>query len=283
MQILETSFSIIISFLTGIIYEILTTLVMIGFIVILTKIIIEIAKKTLVKTMSGGKYKKSPQRIKTVQLLITNLIRYIAATIILFVVITACGVPGKSLIAGAGMFGIVIGIGAKELIQDLVNGFFIILEGTYDIGEYVSISTNEGYVYDLRVKSTILKTYNNELVTIPNSNVQEVINYSKNIFKLYYFFDISYQIEQKELRNIIDSAILQKAMQNEDIDSIEYLGIDKLTSSGSTHCLEIELLPEKRFKIKRFINELVCNSIDLGVINVAYEKIIIETNKEYNA
>lgn len=264
--------------------KIFSTTMTIILIIVLAKIVIEITKITISKIMSArNKESNSKERIKTIQMIIANLIKYVAGLIVLLVIITACGVSSQSLIAGAGLIGIIIGLGAQELIQDTVNGFFVVFEGTYDVGEYVSINGHEGYVKALRIKSTILKTYNNELITIPNSKVQEVINYSKNTFKLYYYFNASYQMKDEQINEFIHEKLIKEISKNPVVKSITYLGLDEFSEYYNTHCLEVEIPPEKRFSIKREMNKLIKTEMDQNKFLIPYKKIDVGYKEEINA
>ena len=85
-----------------------------------------------------------------------------------------------SVLAGAGLLGILLGFGLQKLMQDMINGFFIIFENQYVVGEYVSINNNVGQVLELGLKTTKILTYNGEIHYFANGDITSVINYSRN-------------------------------------------------------------------------------------------------------
>ncbi len=249
-------------------------------IVVLTKIAIFIFNKILTKAMlTRGASKK---RVETIIGITDNLIKYLMGIILLIVILVSFGVPWESLIAGAGVLGIVLGLGAQELISDTVNGFFVIFEGTYEFGDYIKVNQFEGYVTYLGIKSTIITSNENEKITIPNSKIQEVVNLSKNNYVLYYNFDVSYDIELNEINKIIEQKIVPKMQKIEGLIEAEYIGLDEFKESSIAYCLRLTMLPESRFKIKRQINAIIKEVFDNNNIEIPYKNITISYKKENN-
>ena len=84
--------------------------------------------------------KTSPQRLQTIWTITKNAINYAFYFFYVYAVLGILGFPVSTLVAGAGIAGVAVGLGVKDFITDVVNGFFIILEGQYDVGEDGDIS-----------------------------------------------------------------------------------------------------------------------------------------------
>src|SRR5919201_186301 len=64
------------------------------------------------------------------------------------------------LLASAGVAGLAIGFGAQTLVKDVINGFFILLENQYDLGDVVRIAGVKGVVEDMTLRRTVLRDPN---------------------------------------------------------------------------------------------------------------------------
>ncbi|WEG74041.1 mechanosensitive ion channel family protein [Vagococcus intermedius] len=156
-----------------------------GLVLILAFVIIMIIKRlgtTLIKRgFDNYKNKEhySERRIDTLYKLANNAFQYSLYFVILYTVLTILGVPVGSLIAGAGIAGIAIGLGAQSFISDILTGFFIILERQIDIGNHVIIDDIEGTVESIGLRTTQIKGFDGTLHYIPNGQITIVSNLSR--------------------------------------------------------------------------------------------------------
>src|SRR6202140_1953332 len=82
--------------------------------------------------------------------------------------------------AAAGLASLAIGFGAQHLVRDLINGFFIIIEDQYVVGETVRIGTVIGRVEHLTLRRTVIRDIQGAVVTTPNGDVSQVANLSRD-------------------------------------------------------------------------------------------------------
>lgn len=125
--------------------------------------------------------KQSAQRIWTINNLLKNLTMYILYFIFVYYLLSALGFPVQTLLAGAGIAGVAIGLGAQDLINDMINGFFIIFENLFEVGDLVEI-TGEGIigtVKDLGIRTTTIEAGSGDTYYIPNSQVVIINNKSR--------------------------------------------------------------------------------------------------------
>lgn len=233
--------------------NIIHAIIIVIFLLILARILIFISNNII----RQNKRRFSEQRIVTLQNIFKNFIKYTMGIVIIIAILISLGVTGQSLLAGAGLFGIIVGLGAKELVADMINGFFTVFENTYDVGEYIMINQYEGYVQSLGVKSTVLKNFNNEIITVPNSSVKEVINFSRQEYVVYFYFKTEQDIPVDYIEKLINEEIITKFKKPEYIRNIEYLGIHNLDINFIEYMLEISVDPEKRFAAERYGNKII--------------------------
>ena len=80
------------------------------------------------------------------------------------------------IIATLGVFSLAIGVGAQSLVKDFINGFFIIFEDQYSVGDLVQIGDIEGVVEYLGLRVTKIRDFDKILHVIPNSNISIISN-----------------------------------------------------------------------------------------------------------
>ncbi|MDO4670388.1 MAG: mechanosensitive ion channel family protein [Aerococcus sp.] len=120
-----------------------------------------------------------PGRQKTLRDLIKNIATYIYYFMLGYSLLAIMGVPVATLVAGAGVASLAIGIGAQGLVNDTVNGFFILLEHQYDVGDNVTISNINGQIKQIGIKTTVIQGWDGSVNYIPNRNIDIVINHSR--------------------------------------------------------------------------------------------------------
>ncbi|MCC9882215.1 mechanosensitive ion channel family protein, partial [Streptococcus agalactiae] len=95
-------------------------------------------------------------------------------------ILSILGVPISSLLAGAGIAGVAIGLGAQGFLSDVVNGFFILLENQFDVGDIINVGTVSGTVTNVGIRTTQIHDFDGTLHFIPNRNITIVSNKSRS-------------------------------------------------------------------------------------------------------
>ena len=102
--------------------------------------------------------------------------------IILTAFLSVLSLGGMNLwpvLTGAGIAGLAIGLGAQSLIKDFVSGFFIILEGQFAVGDYVTVGGVFGVVEEVGLRVTVLRDMSNQIQYIPNGSIANVTVYAQ--------------------------------------------------------------------------------------------------------
>jgi small conductance mechanosensitive channel len=149
---------------------------MVLFWLVLGFIVIKITK--LIVLRSSKLQDKGTKESLTMARLINSLIRVLFIFWIVIMVLQELGIEILPVLAGAGVLAFAIGFGAQELTKDVISGFFLILEKTFRIGDVVEIGGNKGYIEDIGLRRTKLRTFTNEIITINNGDIKKVINFS---------------------------------------------------------------------------------------------------------
>ena len=153
------------------------------FLIFLFFIIQRIGKYLIDRTYAiySKKQHFSESRLKTLHTLIINAFQYTLFFFFIYSLLTIVGVPVGSLLAGAGIAGVAIGLGAQGFMNDLITGFFIILEQQMDVGDYIRLlALNiEGTVTSVGLRTTQIKAVDGTVHFIPNRNITTISNLSR--------------------------------------------------------------------------------------------------------
>ncbi|MCR8968819.1 mechanosensitive ion channel family protein [Facklamia sp. 7083-14-GEN3] len=160
--------------------------------IIISIVLLYTIKKILIKMIETYFLGKRSSRIRfakkarnhTISRLLTNLVQYLFYFFLAYTLLSILGVPVGTLVAGAGIVSLAIGLGAKDLVSDVVNGFFILLEHQFDVGDAVDINGYSGTVYSIGLRNTVIRDYNGIHHFIPNGSITQMSNLSLNSIRV---------------------------------------------------------------------------------------------------
>ncbi|WP_399543031.1 mechanosensitive ion channel family protein [uncultured Granulicatella sp.] len=141
------------------------------------KVLHKIFQKTVLSSIKLSS--QSIARKQTLMRLLENCLDYLLYFVLIYWILVILGIPITSLLAGAGIAGVAIGLGAQGFLSDVVNGFFILLERQYDVGDTVIIGSVTGTVASVGVRTTQVRGFDGTLHFIPNRSISVVSNQSR--------------------------------------------------------------------------------------------------------
>ncbi len=117
---------------------------------------------------------------KGVQLSITRLVHYAVLTIGFFIMLNALGFQLSQLALLGGALGVGIGFGLQAIVNNFTSGLILLFERPIKVGDAIRIGTELGEVKNLGLRATIIQTYDNAEIVVPNSDLitQQVTNYT---------------------------------------------------------------------------------------------------------
>lgn len=118
-------------------------------------------------------------RAKSITRLVKSLIFYTAYIFLFFIVLDMLGTNATAMLASAGILSIAVGMGAKSMAEDLLAGFFMILEGTVRLGDHVGVGSVSGTVTNMGIRTTEITDDQGNVVMLNNSKVTAVRNMSR--------------------------------------------------------------------------------------------------------
>jgi len=149
---------------------------------ILFAILVRVADYFINRSFRVNKKKKQNEvRVKTMNTLAKNVAHYTLGFFYIYSLLSSLGVPVGSLLAGAGIAGLAIGLGAQGFMNDVINGFFIIIEQQFNVGDYIQLTdiVLEGTVISVGLRTLQLQSADGTVHFIPNRNITTISNMSR--------------------------------------------------------------------------------------------------------
>ena len=103
------------------------------------------------------------------------------------------GLNISALIAGVGVVGIAVGLGAQTLVRDVLNGMFILIEDQYAVGDTVTVAGATGEVTEINPRRTVIRDDAGNVHTIPNSAITVVVNRTAGLRRFKVSFDVPFR------------------------------------------------------------------------------------------
>jgi len=183
--------------------EMIEKLIRIGIILIVGIILITIITATVKKLLPK---KLSQQR----KMIINRFVSYSAITMLFMVIVSELNINLAAIFGAAGVIGIIIGVASQTSIGNIVSGFFLVSEKSFEIGDLIRIGDKTGTVYSIDLLSIKIKTLDNLLLRIPNQTVisSEVINVTKfPIRRMDIDISVAYKEDLGRVMEVINSVV----------------------------------------------------------------------------
>src|SRR5699024_5971388 len=119
---------------------------------------------------------RTQRREQTLKNLLQNVLSYVIRFIAIMMILDTFHVPIKTMLAGAGGVGLVIGFGAHSLVKFIIACFFIIFEDQFSVGDYIESGEIEGDVEVIGLRTTKLRSFYGHQFVIPTGNIDTVTN-----------------------------------------------------------------------------------------------------------
>jgi len=170
------------------------------------RLFIEKSIRELVKPdMAASDYKEAEKkREDTLIKIFNNILRIIILLVVALTVLPQVGINPTGFLAGAGVVGIAIGLGARSLIQDFLAGVFIILENVYRIGDVVCLDGTCGSVQDISLRKTILRDLDGTEHHVSNGTIKKASNLSKDFSRINLDIGVSYSADLEKVAEIVN-------------------------------------------------------------------------------
>ena len=158
-------------------------------------------------------------------------------------------------LATAGVASIAIAFGAQSLLKDFINGFFIVFEDQYVVGDLIQMNGETGRVEHLTLRRTVLRNPAGAMVTVPNSLVGQVANLSRDWSQA--FVDVTVPAVEMVGRALATLEKIAGDFRNDAdwsaalIDGPRVLGVEALSLDGTVIRVQVRTILNRKDDVAR--------------------------------
>lgn len=191
------------------------------------------------------------KRARTFSHLLQSIVRYIIYFIAIVLVLQEFHIDTTSLIAGAGIIGLALGVGAQSLIKDFVTGFFVVLEDQYSVGDYIVTGDMAGIVEEIGFRVTKLRDANGVLHIIPHGAILRISNYTRGHMVASVTVPVPYNADVDKVLALLEQACIEigKTMP-EVLEGPTVVGIIDLRPGNLMIKLSAKTVPLEQLKVE---------------------------------
>lgn len=239
---------------------------------VLTRIIRTIARKT-----ADLQVRKLPpvrvQQVRTVASVITSISVFVIFFIAALEVLSLLGLNLGPMLASAGIAGLAIGFGAQTLVHDFINGFFILLENQYDIGDVVRIAGVKGTVERMSLRQTVLRDEDGTLHIVPNSTIQIVSNTTRDWSQVALRVTVAYSEPSEKIVKLLyevgEQVQHDPAFADDIVSDIQVPGIDRVGNGEAEYLVLVKTRPNKQYGVSRELRRRIKECFEKNNVQAA--------------
>jgi small conductance mechanosensitive channel len=195
------------------------------------------------------------QQLATLASVVNGAGTFVIIFLALIQSLNVIGLNVGPLLASAGIVGLAVGFGAQTLVHDVINGFLILLENQYDVGDGVRIAGVQGTVENMTLRRTVLRDADGTVHTVPNSEIKIVSNTTRDWTQVSLHISAAYT----EPSDKVISTLKEVAQEIWNDDSYRPLlvslpevpGIDRVTGQEVDYLMLAKTRPGKQLQVTR--------------------------------
>ncbi len=225
--------------------------------------------RAIVRKMVNFQSNRPSQAVRLQQIqTLAGVINSIGAFLIVFLtgleVLKELNIDLSPLLASAGIAGLAIGFGAQTLVKDVINGFFILLENQYELGDVVRIAGVKGAVEAMSMRSTTLRDDDGTIHIVPNSEIHIVSNttrdWSQFTLRVVVAFEEPSERILKLLREVSDEIKHDPEYAADLVGDIQLPGIDRVGNGEAEYLALVKTRPTKQYPVSRELRRRIKES-----------------------
>lgn len=165
------------------------------------------------------------------------------------------GVDVKPILASAGIVGLAVGFGAQTLVRDVINGFFILLENQYDLGDIVKIANVTGTVEVMTLRKTVVRDANGAVHTVPNGEIKVVTNLTRDWAQVSMHISVDYNENSDRITRMLQDIGAELYNDPRFAETLvaqpEVPGIERVSGHDVDYLMLVKVKPGQQWAVSR--------------------------------
>jgi small-conductance mechanosensitive channel len=217
---------------------------------------------------------EAKKRAETLSSVIRHLLTVVILAVAFITTLGQLGVEIGPVLAAAGIVGLAVGFGAQNLVKDVINGFFILLEDQIRVGDVVEVAGKSGLVERVNLKMTILRDLSGNVHYVPNGNIDLVTNMTKDYSRYVFDIGVAYREDVDEVMQVVrevDEDLRSDPDFGGDIlEPMEVFGLDQFADSALIIKARVKTKPIRQWRVAREFNRRLKKRFDERDIEIPF-------------
>jgi small conductance mechanosensitive channel len=213
----------------------------------------------------GGDSERDAIRAQTLSTVARTAVTAVIWTIAVLLVLGVFSINLGPLIAGAGIAGIAVGLGAQQLVRDCISGFFILLEDQCGVGDVIDVGPAIGTVESITLRATTVRDDKGTLWTVPNGTILRIGNKSRGWAQGTIDVAITSPAQLDEAVGVIERVAAELStsagLAPQLLAPIAVPGVESLTADGAQVRVEVRTLPGREISVLRSVRAELCRQL----------------------
>ena len=201
---------------------------------------------------------------------------YVVGTLVAFDVV---GIDTGPLLGSVAILGLALSFGSQNLVRDLVNGFFILVENQYAIGDWVKIGSHEGTVEQINIRSTRLRSATGVLQIIPNGTVTAVENMTRDWSSFRCHVGVSYDTDidlAERICNEVGAVMFaDPELKDKLLEAPTFIGVTDLGDSAVVVRSQAKTRPGAQWSLEREMNRRLKKAFEDAGIEIPFPQQVV--------
>jgi small conductance mechanosensitive channel len=223
-----------------------------------------------------GEMKK---RSDTLRAVVRSVINMALIAVAIIMILDNLGVKIGPILTAAGVVGVAVGFGAQQLVRDVINGFFILLDDQIRVGDVVNIADKSGLVENVNLRMTTLRDFAGNVHYVRNGEITVVTNMTKEWSRYVFDVGVAYREDVDEVIEVlkqIDEEMRQDPEYGPDIlEPIEILGLDRFADSAIIIKARTRTQPSRQWAVGREFNRRMKKKFDELDIEIPFPHVTL--------
>lgn len=223
------------------------------------------------------RFSMNEKKAKTIGAILKSILRY--AVYFVGIIAMTETLFGKTGSIFAGLGGAAIGFGAQSFIKDVINGFFILFEEQYAVGDYITLEDKSGIVESIELRITRIRDFNGDLHIIPNGSVNTVTNHSRGNMRVIIETAISLEEDVDRAIEAISEACEEFKKNNKDVvEGPKVLGVSGMNQNGISIKVFAKARSMTQWDVEMELRKEIKNYMDKYGLKFAYPRVELVNN-----
>ncbi|MCK4607342.1 MAG: mechanosensitive ion channel family protein [candidate division Zixibacteria bacterium] len=271
------------SYLRPVIDWLLTTGLRLLVILVLTTLVLWIGRNLLrrlfARMLSDEATEETRKRLDTLRSVVLSAVNVAVLVVAVVMALDELGIRIGPVLAAAGIVGVAVAFGAQQLVQDVISGFFILLEDQIRVGDVVQIAGKSGLVEKVNLRQTVLRDLSGSVHYVRNGKIDLVTNMTKDYSYWVLDIGVGYGEDVDQVTEVLHEVgrELRKdpAFAEDILEPLEIFGLDQFGDSAVMIKARLKTKPIKQWGIGREFNQRLKKKFEEKGIEIPYPNVTV--------